>query len=311
MSNKTNWLLKNSHINTIWSSKFRKVATPNYKRTRIATPDDDFLDLDTVINNNKSLVILIHGLEGCSSSTYMKSLTNVLVKHHYDVLAINLRGCSGEHNKVVTSYNSGRTADIVTVINYVKKQYNYEIINIVGFSLGGNIAIKYAGEHTGDTSKVIGISVPCDLKASCHQIEKGFSNIYNRRFVKSLKKKIQYKVKKFPSLEITSKQIAAIKTVYDFDNTYTAPVHGYIDANDYYQKCSSKYFISNIKTPTLLINAIDDPFLTLSCFPYAETENNEYFTLETPKYGGHVGFMKNLSEPILSYEKRILEFLKE
>lgn len=304
------WLFKNRHLNTIWSSKIRKVKTPAYRRQKIATADQDFIAIDTLIGQNSSAVILVHGFEGSTDSTYIKSMSLLLQQNQFDVFAVNLRGCSGEPNLVEGYYNSGRTEDLETVIQFVQNNYNYDSINLIGFSLGGNLVIKYVGETTNSIiNKAIGVSVPCNLKTSSIQLEKGLNKIYNRRFVKSLQAKLLYKAEHFPDFPITKSQILSAKTVYEIDDLYTAPIHGYLSADDYYKKCSCKQFIKNIQIPTLLINALDDQFLTPECYPFEEAKNNSNFNFVTPKYGGHLGFMTSINDTILWHEKRIMEFL--
>jgi hypothetical protein len=304
---KPNWFFKNRHINTIWANKIRLIAKPKYERFRIITPDADFLDIDTLINNNQKAVVLLHGLEGNSESAYIKSIAPLLHNKGYDVFVLNLRGCSGVPNLVQTSYNSGRTEDLQTVINHITINCNYDKIDLIGYSLGGNLVLKYLGENQDNPiSKAVAVSVPCDLKASSLQLQKGFFNkVYSKIFVRKLKQKLKTKAKQFPELKITNQQITAIKTVYDFDELYTAPVHGYKNASDYYNQCSSKHFIKNIRTPTLLINALDDSFLTPECFPFEEAKANPNFTLLTPKHGGHVGFMGGLINKVLWEEEVI------
>lgn len=300
---------KNKHLSTIWNSKIRQIALPNFKRIRITTPDQDFIDLDTLLQNNSTVSVLIHGLEGSSSSTYIRSLTHRLSNQKHDVIVINLRGCSGEHNLLPTSYHSGRTEDINTVISYIKLHYQYSNINLIGFSLGGNLALKFAGEMHNTVDKVVGVSVPCDLKASCEQIERGFNKLYNYNFVRTLKNKIKHKINTINEFGINKEELNNIKTVFHFDEIYTSRYHGYENAYDYYRKCSSKYFLENITTPTLLINALNDPFLTPECFPIDECKANLHIRFETPQYGGHVSFLHSTYDPFPYHEKLILDFL--
>ncbi|PCH67251.1 MAG: alpha/beta hydrolase [Bacteroidetes bacterium] len=308
---KPNWLFKNPHVNTIWSNKLRKVVLLEYQRKRLTTPDGDFIDIDTILQENSTAVILIHGLEGNSDSNYIKRLASTLLQNGFDIFSVNLRGCSGEPNLVRGYYNSGRTEDLLLVIQHLENQYNYNAINIAGFSLGGNLTLKYLGE-TGNTSinRAVAISVPCDLKSSSLQLEKGFNKIYNYRFVRSLQEKILPKVEQFPDFGLTHQQLKSVKTLYEFDDLYTGPYHNYKNADDYYQKCSSKQFIQDIQTPTLLINALDDPFLPPQCYPFDEAKQNPNFYLEVPKYGGHVGFMTSFNDTVLWHEQRILDFFE-
>ncbi len=308
------YLLKNSHFNTVCRTFFQQIEA-NFKRKRIETSDGDFLDLDFSTTNSKKIAIVIHGLEGSSSSTYIKSVTTVLNSNEFDVVAVNLRGCSGESNRLMSSYHSGKTDDLAAVLSYLEEQYNYETYFIIGFSLGGNQLLKYLGENGHEIPtkirSAVAISVPCDLKGSSEAISKFWNYLYMQRFVKSLKKKALIKSQKFPDSFLNKDEIKKVSSLYDFDNLYTAPAHGFKDAFDYWEKNSSKQFIANIKIPTLLITAIDDSFLSQSCYPVKEATVNPNFYLELTKYGGHVGFNTGFSKTNgLWLENRIVQFLE-
>ena len=213
-------------------------------------------------------MIIIHGLEGSSSSKYVTALSHISNKQGYDVAAINLRGCSGETNRNLYSYHSGKTNDLAEILAYVDQTENYESYCIVGYSLGGNLLLKYLGEERSDySSKLkagIGVSVPCDLKGSSESIAKFWNMVYMQRFLISLKKKTAIKIKQFPDMGLNVKAILNSKNFLDFDNYFTAPVNGFIDAEDYWKRNSCKQFLGGIKIPSLLITSIDDPFLSAS-----------------------------------------------
>ncbi|MEN8125587.1 MAG: alpha/beta fold hydrolase [Bacteroidota bacterium] len=311
---KPHLLFKRSHFNTVYRTLFDQIEI-NFKRKRLETNDGDFLDLDFSISNSNKIAIVIHGLEGSSSSSYIKSVTRVLNLNKIDVVAINLRGCSGESNRLISSYHSGKTDDLAAVISYIDKQYNYDDYFIVGFSLGGNLILKYLGENGYEIPvkirSAVTISVPCDLKGSSETLSKFWNFIYIQRFIRSLKQKTFVKLQQFPNSFLIKEEIEKVKSLYDFDNLYTAPAHGFKDAYDYWEKNSSKQFITNIKVPTLLITAIDDPFLSNSCFPVKEAKLNSNFYLELPKYGGHVGFNSTFSKTNdLWLENRVAQFLE-
>lgn len=307
------YFFKNKHFNTVYRNLFHHTNV-TYKRKRIETDDGDFLDLDFSITNSKKIVIVIHGLEGSSSSTYVKSLTTTLNSNNFDVVAINLRGCSGETNHLLSSYHSGKTDDLAAVLSYLEDHNNYDDYYLTGFSLGGNQILKYLGENGYKTNtkirSAVTISVPCDLKGSSEVLEKFGNQIYMRRFIRSLKHKTLIKSQRFPNSFLNKDEIEKVKNLYEFDNLYTAPAHGFIDAYDYWKKSSSKQFITNIKIPTLLITAVDDPFLSKSCYPIKEASKNSNFYLELTKYGGHVGFNSNFSNSNdLWLENRIVQFI--
>ena len=308
------FLFKNKHIATIAPSLFRKIKGVDYKKIRINTPDNDFLDIELSINNSKSLIIIIHGLESNASKAYIKGLVRIMNNANIDALAINLRGCSGEDNRKFYSYHSGKTEDLETVMSYVLGNYSYSEIYLAGFSLGGNLVLKYAGERGDNIHKeikaVVGISVPCDLKATAENFLRRENFLYQWRFIRSLRKKALKKIIAFPEYKHLEKEIKACRTFFDFDNIVTAPANGFKNAEDYWQQNSCKQFIEKIRIPALLINALDDPFLPEKCYPYKEAEKNPNVNIETPKYGGHVGFINRfLFNKELWHEKRVLDYI--
>ncbi len=307
-------LLKNGHFNTIFRNVFTK-ETHQYQRKRIATWDHDFIDLDFSFVGSKTLVLLIHGLEGSSESKYMLAAVSEMNKANLDTVSFNLRGCSGEDNLLLPTYHSGKTEDVNFVINYLLEHYNYENIAIVGYSLGGNLTLKYMGEYANTLSFVvktaIAISVPVDLASSDTQLSRAENKIYMERFLRSLRKKIKDKATKFPHYKVDLEKLKTAKNFRDFDEIYTAPVFGFKDSEDYWQQASSKPYLSKIKKPTLLITALDDPFLAPPCYPYEEAENSEMFFLEVSKYGGHCGFNSSLLKKQRWLESRIIEFIKK
>jgi len=301
--------LINGHLNTIFPAVFRRQPLPPYSRERITTPDNDFLDLDHLHSGNKQLAILCHGLEGSSDSQYIKGTARILHANGWDVTAMNYRSCSGEMNRQLQMYHSGATTDLHTIIGLLESAY--EGIALVGFSLGGNMMLKYLGDGVYPLNKKIekgvAVSVPLDLMGGSIEISKRKNIIYDWRFLKTLREKAFEKHKQYPEA-VRIENLNKVKTLSDFDNYFTAPIHGFKDAADYYTKCSSKQFLTAIKIPTLILQAQDDPFLSESCYPIQETKANNLLTLMLPKHGGHVGF----SLPGKDYyweELKILEYL--
>ena len=289
---KPSFFFKNRHINTIYSSLFRKTKPLSFKRKRIETLDDDFLDIDLIENGSRKIVILCHGLEGSSDSKYIQATAKLLSLNGYSVAAMNYRFCSGEINRQLVTYHSGKTDDLHTVINFVLP--NYDSVYLVGFSLGGNLIIKYNGDGLFSLSPKIkanvAISVPVDLMGSSISLKRCENVLYRWRFLRTLSKKMHLKHQQFPN-ELDVVPLKKVKNLTDFDNFFTSKINGFKDAEDYYLKASSKQFIPNISIPSLLINALDDPFLSDSCFPIREAKENSNFFLMTPFYGGHVGFI--------------------
>jgi uncharacterized protein len=302
-------ILFNRHAETIFPSLFRQVRIPPYERERINTPDDDFLDLDWLRGGSQSLVILSHGLEGNSSRPYIKGMARAFYENKYDVLAWNYRGCSEEMNRQLRFYHSGATDDLDTVIRHGNT--NYDSVFLIGFSLGGNLTLKYLGEHGTQQSPTlkgaVAFSVPLDLHSSCIQISKKENWIYSQRFLRSLKEKVARKAEANPTLKTDG--LEGIKTLIDFDHRFTSVLHGFDDAIDYYTKCSSIHFLNKISAPTLIVSSKNDPFLGRNCFPLAPAENNRV-VVEYPERGGHVGFTLFNQNGLYWSEIRALEFIE-
>lgn len=272
---------------------FRQTQDLPFQRERFITPDDDFLDIDFLKNGHHRIALLCHGLEGSSDSHYIRGTADILHKNGWDVAAMNYRGCSGEINKQIRMYHSGATDDLEFVFNNIVS--HYEEIALVGFSLGGNMVLKYAGEKANEISQklssIVAISVPTNLEAGSLHIGKKSNFLYTKKFLSSLVPKMKLKHQQFPEAYDLDK-LKGIKTIYDFDDVFTGPIHGFQDAHDYYTKSSSAQFIPLIRVNTLIINALDDPFLPKECFPYKEVSQNSSVQIMDPKYGGHVGFVQ-------------------
>jgi uncharacterized protein len=283
-------------------------------RERISTPDDDFLDLDWVKHPAapKKLVIISHGLEGNSDRAYVKGMAQAFFTHGHDVLAWNFRGCSEEMNRQLYFYHSGASYDLDTVITHALSTGIYTEVYLVGFSLGGNLTLKYLGERgvkiPSQLKRAVVFSVPMDLKSSCDKISISGNWIYSRRFIKSLIRKVKMKAAGFPEIDLTG--IDKINNLLDFDNRYTAPLHGFKDAIHYYSESSSLRYVTGIAIPTLIVNAQNDPFLSPECSPALLLNNHSFVTLEMPKRGGHVGFALFNANGLYWSELRALEFIQ-
>lgn len=282
---------RHSHYSTCAPSLFGRVPEVGYDRKRVTTPDGDFLDLDYVKNGNKRVAIICHGLEGSSSSIYVLLQAEYLIKKGWDILSLNYRGCSGEMNHQLQMYNSGETRDLYFVADHHVADYD-EIV-FIGYSLGGNLVLKYAGEYPDrvhpKVSSVVAISTPLDLHDSSEHLLKWDNYLYQLLFLKSLKAKIRAKSKQFPD-QVSLKHLRKCYNLYRFDEYYTAPIWGYRDAKDYYDSCASIQWIDQINVPTLIINAMNDPFLGPRCYPTDLISRLPHINMLTPAYGGHVGF---------------------
>ena len=312
-SYKPPFLLGNNHLQTVLPTLFRKVKGINYKRERIETPDGDFIDIDLSLIDSDRAVVLSHGLEGKSDRAYMKGMIRAFSKRGWDGISFNFRGCSGEPNRTSTTYHSGRTGDLHTVVQYLIEEKKYNAITLAGFSLGANLTLKYAGEMgeniPREVKSAIGISAPCDLVSSSVEIHKIKNIIYAKRFLKTLVTKMKEKEHLHPA-GIT-RDYKSIRTLKDFDDKFTAPLNGFIDAMDYWKKNSSVLYLSGTAIPTLILNAKDDPILGEECFPYALAEKNKNLYLEVPEKGGHMGFITFGRNGEFWHETRTAEFAEK
>jgi len=302
--------LGNNHVQTILPTLFRKVKGVNYERERIDTPDGDFIDIDISPVNSDRAIVLSHGLEGDSGRHYMKGMIRAFNRRGWDGAAFNFRGCSGEPNINAVTYHSGKTEDLHAVVQHLIRTKKYKSIVIAGFSLGANLTLKYAGERGKDILPqikcAVGISAPCDLVSSSVEIHKPKNYIYSKRFLITLIEKMKEKEHQFP--EGISRDYSLIKTLGDFDNTFTAPLNGFKDAMDYWGRCSSRKYIADTAVPTLILNAKDDPILGPGCFPYEEAEGNSNLFLEVTEKGGHMGFITFGRNGEFWHETRVAEF---
>jgi len=286
-------LLTNGHLQTVLPWLLRRVPGVRYQRERIPTPDGDFLDLDWAPAGASRLVVVCHGLEGSSRAAYVRGMLRAFRRRGWDGLALNFRGCSGEPNRRLRSYHSGATEDLATALDHVVRTRRYRRLALVGFSLGGNLVLKYLGERGGDLPQGLGpsaaVSVPCDLAGSSARMAAPGNRLYMFRFLRTLCRKARDKARRFPGA-LPAGDFVGLRTFREFDDRYTAPAHGFRDAAHYWAACSSRRFLAGIRVPTLLVNAANDPFLSPGCFPTAEAAASPHVLLEIPASGGHVGF---------------------
>lgn len=304
------WYLFNKHLETIYPALFRRVLKGLYTSERIITKDNDFIDLDLYDIRAEKTAVLSHGLEGNSKKPYMVGMINNLLNAGFNCLAWNFRGCSGTHNNYPHSYHSGATHDLDYILEKTEKKFPNSKIYMIGFSLGGNLTLKYLGENSLNSRiiKAVAISVPLDLHNSCLEISKKSNWIYTRRFLKTLKRKISDKANLFPDA-INLSGLKEISSLLEFDDRYTAPLHGFKNAIDYYTQCSSINFLEKISIPTLIINARNDPFLSPDCYP--ESINQEFIVYDYPLFGGHLGFKISGYKNKYYHEIKSLEFLSK
>lgn len=306
---KAPFYLLGGHVQTIWPNLTRSIKGIHYTRERMWLADGDFMDLDWSFSESENLIILVHGLEGSSDREYIKGMVRHFNANDWNACAVNLRGCSGEPNLVRETYHSGKTEDIEAVIKLAISKNRFKRIALIGFSLGGNMVLKYAGEQgknlPSEVRNICAFSTPVDLASSGKELEKWQNWIYTKRFLDTLIDKIKFKHEQ--GFEIDIQKVMQSKTLTDIDNFATAPLNGFQDAADYYAKSSSLPQLGNIIVPTLLVNAINDPFLSPECYPRELSKTLSNFHFEDPAQGGHVGFpsySKNFYP-----EKRSFEFI--
>jgi uncharacterized protein len=317
------WWLKNTHLQTLYPALFRK--TPPHlsiRRERLITPDHDFLDIDYCGTDNKPIIILLHGLTGSSQSGYIKGLQHAFLKKGFRSAALNFRGCSGESNNLARCYHSGETEDIHFLYETLRRREPDVPIAAVGFSLGGNVLLKWLGEQGDKLSlfSAVAVSVPLVLSICASKMDRGFSKIYRENLMRELKSYISIKLahlKKLGNVQETEKieqlgDLTSIKSFWQYDDRVVASLHGFNNVHDYYQRSSSRQFLNRISVPTLIIQAFDDPFMTESVLPGAD-ELSANVLLEVTPGGGHVGFISgNIPfRPRYWLEQRIPEFLNQ
>lgn len=301
----------NAHVQTIFPSVFRRVSGVTYRRERIHTPDGDFLDLDWSGADSTKVAIILHGLEGNSERAYMRGMVRAFNRAGWNAVAVNFRGCSGECNRKLRFYHSGDTTDLHTVVTHVVGKADYSELALVGISLGGNVILKYLGEQGDEMhpsiSRAVAFSVPCDLTAGSIHLNRTSNRLYLKRFLRMLHDKIRMKMEIMPD-RIDDRNYRSIKSFKEFDDRYTAPMNGFRDAHDYWERASCKPFLPNIRIPTLLVSAADDPFLPHPCYPLEEAKANPNFLLEIPSKGGHAGFVTFNAHGEYWSESRAVEF---
>ncbi len=293
------WWLPHAHLQTLWQSLCRRnIKNLQINRERFELPDGDFIDLDWVGKNSGAIVLILHGLEGSITSPYAQGMLRAVERHGWRGVLMNFRGCSGEHNRLSRLYHAGETNDLEIIIQALRQRYPQTLITAIGFSLGGNVLLKWLGETSehNPLTAAIAISIPFELNKSVARINQGFSRIYQRFLLNSLNKKVN----------------TDFKTLYEFDYKVTAPRHGFVDANDYYLKSSCRQYLRHIRVPTLLLQAKDDPFMTDDLLPEPH-ELSIQIILEIMKNGGHVGFISGRFpwNPEYWLENRAIEFLSK
>jgi len=313
-------LLPGGHLQTIFGPLLRRPPLVSTTRERWELPDGDFLDVDRLVEpgpkmEGRPLLLVLHGLEGSSSTHYVRGLLAQASARSWDALALNFRSCSGEGNRLLRSYHSGETSDLAHAVGRLVQEGPARPLLLVGCSLGGNVLVKWLGEGQVPPQVRAGaaLSVPFDL-ALCARTLDGpglMSFVYRTRFLRTLKRKSREKARAHPQ-GFDAARVEASRTLEEFDEALTGPVHGFAGAEDYWAQSSSGPFVERVRVPLLLVSALDDPFIPPSCLPREAARANPLVTLEVHEGGGHLGFVEGTPlRPRFYLERRAPQFLAD
>jgi predicted alpha/beta-fold hydrolase len=310
------WWLKNRHLQTLFPTMVRqRLQMPSVEPERIELIDGDFLDCfwsQKNIPSNAPLVILLHGMGGNIQSSYVRILFSAFQKMGYRAVLLHFRCAGDEPNRLPRTYHAGETKDLDYFIHLLNQREPHTKKALVGISLGGNVMLKWLGEKGDKASidKAIAVSVPFDLVNLVNKLNQGFSKIYQKHLIQKLRN--LYAKKKHQDLPFRIQDLQDLKTFWEFDEITTAPLHGFSSAKSYYQASSCVPCLKSIQVPTLIIHALDDPFMTPKCLP-TESQLSSHVILEIAKNGGHVGFITRdkMHQPAFWLGHRIPEFLKD
>lgn len=306
------WWLPGSHAQTLWPVLGRRRPHLALRRERLELPDGDFLDLDWTPNQQGPLVVILHGLEGSSRSHYARGLLAAVIKARWRGVVMHFRGCSDEPNRLTRSYCAGDTADIAYCVDWLRQREPATPLAVVGYSLGGNALLKWLGEagQTALPQAAVAVSVPFLLDAAARRLRRGFSQLYQAHLLRELKLSYQRKFSSRKNGPLPLAKLAELRDFYEFDDRITAPLHGYAGVHDYYARASCRPYLRNIHTPTLILHALDDPFMHPEAIPDAD-ELSPSVQLELSPRGGHVGFVSGPWPWRAEYwlERRIPAFL--
>lgn len=313
------WWVPGAHAQTLWGKFFRTRPPTPTRMERWDTPDGDFLDVHRLDGPpGAPRLLFLHGLEGTIRSHYVAGFFGEALRRGWAADLMIFRGCGSEPNHAPRFYHSGETGDLAFVIDRILQEHPQSPLVLAGVSLGGNVLLKFLGERSTEPPHQIraaaAISVPFDLERGARFIATGFSRVYDRHFLRTLRPKAMAKLQRYPGLFDRAKLARAL-SIYDFDDAVTAPVHGFADAHDYYSRSSSLGWIERVRLPTLLLSAIDDPFLPPQVLEQVRDigNANSALTLEFTEHGGHVGFVAGQWpwRPFYYAEWRACEFLAQ
>ncbi|OGI54669.1 MAG: alpha/beta hydrolase [Candidatus Muproteobacteria bacterium RIFCSPHIGHO2_02_FULL_60_13] len=285
------WWCRGPHAQTLWARLVRQAPEIRFWRERLELPDGDFIDLDWSEHGSGPIVIVLHGLEGSSDSPYARGIMQAIERRGWRGVIMHFRGCSSEPNRLARSYHSGDTGDLSHFINTLRRREPRTPLATVGFSLGGNVLLKWLGKAGGAAPlrAAVAVSVPYVLRGAAERLNHGFSRLYQWQLLRSLRGTVVEKRRRI-KLPLNIQDLSTLKSFRDFDEYDTAPLHGFDGADHYYTVSSSRQYLKGITVPTLLLHARDDPFMTEKAIP-GQNELSESVVLEVSTHGGHVGFV--------------------
>ena len=307
------WWLPGPHLQTIWPVLFRRREKLRLQRERMELPDGDFLDLDWIgrARSDTPVVLILHGLEGSSDSHYARGLLASFERRGWLAAVVHFRGRSGTPNRLARSYHSGETGDLAHVVAEVTERHPARPRFAVGVSLGGNVLLKWLGESGANAplDGAVAVSVPFDLARCADRLERGCSRLYRRVLVRDLHRSMRRKFESWPASPIDLDRLSEWSTFREFDEHVTAPLHGFCGADDYYRRSSSGPYVARIRIPTLIVQAMNDPFMPPSILPPLSPA----VQLEAPAHGGHAGFVSGAvpGRPRYWLDERVPAFVEE
>lgn len=307
------WWLKNQHLQTIFARYMGRKRDIFTRKEVFELPDGDFLDIRWSGGDAGPIVMILHGLEGSVQSHYVKGMVNAATALGWRAAVMHFRSCGESVNRLARGYHSGDTADLAEFVKYLQAKEPNTPILAVGYSMGANVLLKWLGE-TGVTNPLIAavaVSVPFELHKAAQEMQRWPKSLYQEYFLKPLREKILLKAR-LHNLSVDEQTVKSFRSIKEYDDHITAPLHGFDDALDYYLKSSSRYYLKNIQVPTLIIQAKDDPFMTEDMIPRHD-ELSPQVHLEVYDRGGHVGFVsgRNPFKPEYWLESRIPKFMVE
>jgi len=296
----------------MYAPLFRRGPALSLTRERIELDDGDFLDLDWTSGESTRVVLVLHGLEGSSRSPYARGMLAAIHRRGWRGAVMHFRGCSGEPNRLPRTYHSGDTGDLAAVITRLRARPGVSALAAVGYSMGGNVLLKWLGERgaAAPLDAAVAVSVPYTLSRAADRLTRGLSRLYQGHLIAALRTKLHRKFASHAS-PIDLQHADASRDFWEFDDRVTAPLHGFADVHDYYTRSSSRQYLRDIRVPTLLLHAEDDPFMTPDVLPCAD-ELSASTRLEVSAGGGHVGFIHGSLpwRPRYWLEERIPAFLE-